>query len=60
MPSLFHGVYQALYDYEARTEDELTFSENSLLYLLEKSSTDEWLKAKKLDLRAPTKSDWFP
>ncbi|KAF5093709.1 hypothetical protein D0Z00_003917 [Geotrichum galactomycetum] len=47
MPSVFIGVYRALYPYTAQTNEELTISQNDLLYLLEKSSTDDWWKVKK-------------
>jgi hypothetical protein len=47
MPSVFIGVYKALYPYTAQTNEELTISQNDLLYLLEKSSTDDWWKVKK-------------
>ncbi|KAG7194640.1 cytoskeletal protein binding protein [Scheffersomyces spartinae] len=45
--SLFIGVYQALYDYGAQNEEELTISTGELLYLLEKSDVDDWWKVKK-------------
>ncbi|KAF5114796.1 hypothetical protein DV454_002742 [Geotrichum candidum] len=47
MPSVFIGVYKALYPYTAQTNEELTIGPNDLLYLLEKSSTDDWWKVKK-------------
>lgn len=45
--SLFLGVYKALYDYEAQNDEELSLSENDLLYLLEKSDIDDWWKVKR-------------
>lgn len=47
MLSLFIGVYKALYDYSAQSEEELTVETDDLLYLLEKSDIDEWWKVKK-------------
>ncbi|KAI9277376.1 hypothetical protein BY458DRAFT_504776 [Sporodiniella umbellata] len=37
-------VSKAVYDYEARTEDELTVKENDILYVIEKED-DDWWKA---------------
>jgi hypothetical protein len=36
-------VCKALYDYEARTEEELTVQEDDILYVIEKED-DEWWK----------------
>lgn len=47
MASLYLGVYKALYDYEARAEEELSIRADDLLYLLEKSDVDQWWKVKK-------------
>lgn len=47
MASLYVGVYRAIYDYEARADEELTIHADDLLYLLEKSDVDEWWKVKK-------------
>lgn len=47
MASLYIGVYRALYDYDARAEEELSIRTNDLLYLLERSDIDEWWKVKK-------------
>lgn len=47
MASLYIGVYQALYDYDAQAEEELTIRADDLLYLLERSDIDEWWKVKK-------------
>lgn len=43
----FLGVYTALYDYAAQSEQELSLQEGDLLYVLEKSTDDEWWKAKR-------------
>lgn len=37
-------VCKALYDYDARTEDEITVKENDTLYVIEKED-DDWWKA---------------
>lgn len=47
MPSLFIGVYVALYSYAAQTDQELALSQGDILYLLEKSSQDDWWQVKK-------------
>ena len=47
MPSLFRGIYRALYSYSPQSEGELTIEEGDLLYVLERSTTDDWWKAKK-------------
>lgn len=39
------SLCKALYDYAATAEDELTFTEDALLYVLE-ADDDEWWKAK--------------
>lgn len=54
MPSLFIGVYVALYPYAAQTEQELSLAQGDLLYLLEKSTTDDWWKVKKRVLGSET------
>lgn len=41
------GVYQAVFGYAAATPDELTIEEKDILYIIEKSTTDEWWKVKK-------------
>ncbi|ESZ94132.1 hypothetical protein SBOR_5486 [Sclerotinia borealis F-4128] len=43
----FLGVYTAIYDYVPAGEGELTIKEGDILYVLEKSTEDDWWKAKK-------------
>lgn len=43
----FLGVYKALYDYAPQAEGELSITEGDVLYVLEKSTDDDWWKAKK-------------
>lgn len=43
----FLGVYTALYDYAPQSDQELSLTEGDLLYVLEKSTEDEWWKAKR-------------
>lgn len=43
----FVGVYKAVYDYAPQGEGELQITEGDLLYVLEKSTDDDWWKAKK-------------
>lgn len=43
----FLGIYKAIYDYAPQGEGELTISEGDILYVLEKSTEDDWWKAKK-------------
>lgn len=43
----FLGVYKASYDYKPQGEGELDISEGDILYVLEKSTEDDWWKAKK-------------
>lgn len=47
MSSPFIGVYVALYSYAAQTDQEVSMVQGDLLYLLEKSSEDDWWKVKK-------------
>lgn len=61
MASPFIGVYKALYDYTATTEEELSIAADDLLYLLQKLDIDDWWTVKKrllpqdgLDLEEPT------
>lgn len=35
-------VCKALYDYEARTEDELSIKQDDILYVIEKEDSDWW------------------
>lgn len=53
----FLGVYKASYDYKPQGEGELDISEGDTLYVLEKSSEDDWWKAKK---KATSDSDDEP
>jgi len=41
------GVYRAIYDYAPQSEGELELAENDLLFVLERSTEDDWWKAKK-------------
>lgn len=43
----FLGVYRALYDYVPQAQGELAITEGDLLFVLEKSTEDDWWKAKK-------------
>src|SRR5690242_10706554 len=43
----FVGIYKAVYDYAPQAEGELQITEGDLLYVLEKSTDDDWWKAKK-------------
>ncbi|KAG9242078.1 actin cytoskeleton-regulatory complex protein sla1 [Calycina marina] len=43
----FLGVYKAIYDYVPQGESELQITEGDILYVLEKSTEDDWWKAKK-------------
>ncbi|OBA23142.1 hypothetical protein METBIDRAFT_29671 [Metschnikowia bicuspidata var. bicuspidata NRRL YB-4993] len=61
MASPYIGVYKAVYDYTATTEEELSIAAGDLLYLLQKSDIDDWWTAKKrllpqadLDVEEPT------
>ncbi|KAK6009994.1 SH3 domain protein, partial [Ostertagia ostertagi] len=38
-------VYRALYDYEARTDQEMSFAEGDLLYVSDSGPNDDWLPA---------------
>ena len=44
---VFLGIYRALYDYVPQGANELAISEGDLLFVLEKSTDDDWWKAKK-------------
>ncbi len=43
----FLGVYRAVYDYAPQGDGELQISEGDVLYVLHKSTDDDWWKAKK-------------
>lgn len=43
----FLGIYRAIYDYAPQGEGELEIAEGDLLFVLEKSTEDDWWKAKK-------------
>lgn len=47
MLTLYIDVYRALYDYAAQSDEELNINADDLLYLLEKSTVDDWWKVKK-------------
>lgn len=47
MPSQFLGIYTALYPYAPQNDAELALEEGDLLYVLEKSTEDDWWKARK-------------
>lgn len=47
MRSLFVGVYTAVYDYTARSEQELGLKEGDILCIIDKPEDDDWWKAKK-------------
>jgi hypothetical protein len=44
---VFLGIYRAIYDYVPQGANELAISEGDLLFVLEKSTDDDWWKAKK-------------
>ncbi|KAK4999103.1 cytoskeletal protein binding protein, partial [Cryomyces antarcticus] len=44
---VFLGIYRAVYDYVPQGANELAIIEGDLLFVLEKSSEDEWWRAKK-------------
>ena len=43
----FLGVYRALYDYSAQSDEELEIRDGDLLFVLEKSSEDSWWRCRK-------------
>jgi len=43
----FLGVFRAIYDYVPVGEGELALTEGDFLFILEKSSEDNWWKAKR-------------
>ena len=44
---VFLGIYRAIYDYVPQSENEIALTEGDLLMVLEKSTEDDWWKAKK-------------
>lgn len=47
MPSVFVGVYTAVYEYTPRSDQELALREGDVLCIIEKPDDDDWWKAKK-------------
>ncbi|KAI9498459.1 hypothetical protein BDB00DRAFT_449648 [Zychaea mexicana] len=41
----YTAVCKALYDYKAQSDEELTFSEDNILYILDKDDDPDWWKA---------------
>lgn len=39
-------VYRAMYDYKAQRDDELSFAEGDVIYILDMISSKDWWKAK--------------
>ena len=54
---VFLSICTALYDYAPQGDSELALQEGELVYILEKSSEDDWWKAKK---RAPSEDEEEP
>lgn len=54
---VFISICTALYDYTPQSDNELAIQEGELIYVLEKSTEDDWWKAKK---RAPSEDDEEP
>lgn len=54
---VFISICTALYDYSPQGDNELAIQEGELVYILEKSSEDDWWKAKK---RAPSEDEDEP
>ncbi len=54
---VFISICTALYDYAPQGDNELAIQEGELVYILEKSSEDDWWKAKK---RAPNEDEDEP
>lgn len=44
---VFLGVYRALFEYQPQSEGEIPFNEGDLLLVIEKSTEDDWWKAKR-------------
>lgn len=53
----FISICVALYDYRPQGDNELAIQEGELIYILEKSTEDDWWKAKK---RAPGEEEEEP
>lgn len=41
----YTSVCKALYDYKAQSDDELTFNEDDILYILDKEEDPDWWRA---------------
>lgn len=41
----YTSVCKALYDYKAQSDDELTFKEDDILYILDKEEDPDWWRA---------------
>ena len=54
---VFLSICTALYDYVPQSGSQLAIKEGELIYVLEKSTEDDWWKAKK---RAPGEADDEP
>ena len=54
---VFVSICTALYDYTPQSDNELAIQEGELIYVLEKSTEDDWWKAKK---RAPSEDEEEP
>ena len=54
---VFVSICTALYDYTPQNDNELAIQEGELIYVLEKSTEDDWWKAKK---RAPSEDEEEP
>ena len=54
---VFISICTALYDYTPQSDNELALQEGEIVYILEKSSEDDWWKAKK---RAPSDDEDEP
>jgi hypothetical protein len=50
------AVTKSLYDYEARTEDELSVKEDDILYVIDKEDEDWW----KAELKQPNADEQGP
>lgn len=54
---VFISICTALYEYAPQADNELAIQEGELIYVLEKSTEDDWWKAKK---RAPSEDEEEP